>query len=227
MVMIDRELSGLRQQIGQMWELVYQQTLGAGEALTAHDRKRAEEVICRERKVNATELQIDSECEDLIARYGPVAIDLRFVLAVLKINTNLERLGDFAESIARSIILWREDTEPDHELIQLLHIGDMLEQVLGMLAGTKEALEKESSELARRVILQDSVVDKINGEALDVISAYLARHPDRTYAALVLIGIVRKLERFGDHCTNIAEEIIFYLDAKVVKHEGKKDPAKA
>ena len=98
---IESELVLLKKEIDEMWTLVYNQLGRAGEAVLTLDRELAQQVLVRERRVNAFELKIDSDIEDIIALYNPVAIDLRFVLAMLKINTNLERLGDFAEGIAK------------------------------------------------------------------------------------------------------------------------------
>ena len=101
---IESELILLKKEIDEMWTLVYNQLDRAGEAVLTLDKELAQQVMVRERRVNAFELKIDSDVEDIIALYNPVAIDLRFVLAMLKINTNLERLGDFAEGIARFVI---------------------------------------------------------------------------------------------------------------------------
>ena len=100
MKVIEQEIAALKNTINEMWALVHQQIYNAGEAMLTGDKELAYKVLSRERRVNAFELKIDSDCEDIIALYAPVAIDLRFVLAMYKINTNLERLGDFAESIA-------------------------------------------------------------------------------------------------------------------------------
>ena len=101
---IESELILLKKEVDEMWTLVYNQLDRAGEAVMTLDKELAQQVMVRERRVNAFELKIDSDIEDIIALYNPVAIDLRFVLAMLKINTNLERLGDFAEGIARFVI---------------------------------------------------------------------------------------------------------------------------
>ena len=111
---IESELVLLKKEIDEMWTLVYNQLDRAGDAVLTLDRELAQQVLVRERRVNAFELKIDSDVEDIIALYNPVAIDLRFVLAMLKINTNLERLGDFAEGIARFALNCHEpalDTE--------------------------------------------------------------------------------------------------------------------
>ena len=186
----------------------------------------AYKVISRERRVNAFELKIDSDCEDIIALYAPVAIDLRFVLAMYKINTNLERLGDFAESIARFSINLPEGEPIDPELIKITRVEEMLHELLGMLSLVQEAFEKESSEIASRIFLKDNLIDEINHDSARIIAHYIETHPGSALAGLYMSGVIRKMERFGDHCTNIAEELIFYLDAKVMKHLGKTEDNK-
>ena len=111
MKVIEQEIAALKNTINEMWALVHQQIYNAGEAMLTGDKELAYKVLSRERRVNAFELKIDSDCEDIIALYAPVAIDLRFVLAMYKINTNLERLGDFAESIARFSVNLPESIE--------------------------------------------------------------------------------------------------------------------
>ena len=211
MKVIEQEIHSLKNSISEMWALVHQQLYNAGEAMLTGDKELAYKVISRERRVNAFELKIDSDCEDIIALYAPVAIDLRFVLAMYKINTNLERLGDFAESIARFA-----GNLPEGE-----PIDPQLSELLSMISLTKEAFEKESSEIASRIFLKDNLIDEINHNSTAIIAKYIEEHKGSALAGLYMAGVIRKMERFGDHCTNIAEELIFYLDAKVMKHMGK------
>ena len=126
---IESELVLLKKEIDEMWTLVYNQLDRAGDAVLTLDRELAQQVLVRERRVNAFELKIDSDVEDIIALYNPVAIDLRFVLAMLKINTNLERLGDFAEGIARFALNCHEPAL-DTELVKQLRLEEMIAQVL-------------------------------------------------------------------------------------------------
>ena len=149
---IESELVSLKKEVNEMWTLVYNQLDRAGEAVLTFNRDQAQQVIVREKRVNAFELKIDSDVEDTIALYNPVAIDLRFVLAMFKINSDLERLGDFAEGIARFVVR-SEETVLDSELLHSLRIEEMLKQVLGMLEMTKNALNEENLELALNVFL--------------------------------------------------------------------------
>lgn len=217
---IESELELLKKEVNEMWILVYNQLDRAGEAVLTFDKELAEQVRVRERRVNAFELKIDSDVEDVIALYNPVGIDLRFVLAMLKINSNLERLGDFAEGIVRFVL---DSNEPvlDSALLKRLRLEEMLVEVLSMLEISKQALSEESMELATSVFTKDNLVDEINGQVTKVLSEYINEHPDSLLTCLNLVSVFRKLERAGDHITNIAEEIVFYIDAKVLKHSGK------
>lgn len=219
---IESELILLHKEVDEMWTLVYNQLDRAGEAVLTLDKELARQVIVRERRVNASELKIDSDVEDVIALYNPVAIDLRFVLAMLKINTNLERLGDFAEGIAR-FVLKCEEPVLDAELLKRLRLEEMLGEVLSMLELAKRALNEESIELATTVFSKDNLLDEINAEATTVLAGYIKEHPESVLSCLNLVSVFRKLERSGDHITNIAEEIVFFIDAKVLKHSGKTD----
>lgn len=218
---LEQELYTLRQDVIDMWKLVISQVANAGEAVLSFDKELAQKVSMREKKVDAYELKIDSECENIIALHQPVAVDLRFVLAVLKINSNLERIADFAYGIARTFI-----TNPsvilDAELISEVKLNVMINQVNTMLSQGLDAFENEKSDFAAAIFSEDYQVDEINVNAARIIADYIQKNPDRAYDCLQLIASIRKLERIGDHCSNIAEEIFFYIDAKILKHAPRK-----
>lgn len=214
---IEKELDTIKKELNEMWNLVNSQLNIAGEALLSLDSEAATQVLLRERRVNAHELKIDSDCEDAIALYAPVAIDLRFILAVLKINTNLERIADFAEGIARFIITF-PSLNLEAELLNNLRIERMITEIKEMLLLGQKAFNNENSLEAAQIFTKDALVDEINNNAPEIISKYIEGNPERALSALNLIGIIRKMERVGDHCNNIAEEIIFFLDAKILKH---------
>ena len=171
--------------------------------------------------MDAYELKIDSECENIIALYQPVAVDLRFVLAVLKINSNLERIADFAYGISR-VLIANPTVIIDAELISESKLNVMIESVNKMLSQGLDAFENEKPDFAAAIFSEDNQVDEINAQAAYIFSDYIQKNPDRTFECLQLISAFRKLERIGDHCSNIAEEIFFYIDAKVLKHSEKK-----
>jgi len=217
---VEAELEKLKKETLEMWTLVYNQLQRAGESVLTLDKNLARQVILRESRVNAFELKIDRDVEDMIALYNPVAVQLRFILAMFKINSNLERIGDFADGIARFVLDF-DGPALDAELVSKLEMAEMFEQVENMLKIQYEALEKENADLALKVFDMDYRVNEINRNANDILKDYILENPQANASdALQMISIFRKLERLGDHCTNIGEEIVFYLDAKVLKHKG-------
>lgn len=222
MVYIQQELERLKSETLAMWELVSSQLNRAGEALLSLDKDMAREVLYREKRVNAYELKLDSYCEDIIALYNPVALDLRFTLATMKIGTNLERIADFCEGIARFVIDYPE-INIEADLFERTGIKEMVAIVKDMLERTREAYEKELSSLATSVIDMDIRVDELNHAAIPIIAEHLQVVPERAVECLNLVSIIRRLERMGDHCNNMAEDIVFYLDAKVLKHKNIKE----
>ncbi|MDD5183803.1 MAG: phosphate signaling complex protein PhoU [Paludibacter sp.] len=218
---LEQELVTLRQDVIDMWKIVISQVYNAGESILSFDKDLAMKVSMREKKVDAYELKIDSFCENIIALHQPVAIDLRFVLAALKINSNLERIADFAYGISR-ILLENPSVILDAEVITDSNLRGMIEQVNKMLQQGLESFENENSDFASAIFSEDSKVDEINAQAVHLVAAYIQKNPDRAFECLQLISAFRKLERIGDHCSNIAEEIFFFIDAKVLKHSEKK-----
>ncbi len=220
MSQIDNPVHNLKEDLEQMFQLVTTQLTKAKEALTKFDKDLAREVVQIEKRVNGQELQIDRTAENFIALYAPVAIDLRFVLAVLKINNNLERIGDIAEGISKYI---NETDKPfDTTLMEESNVLPMFEAAMKMLADTKLAFETEDTSIARKIFKSDDYLDHINIEAINNLTLAMHSDPSKISDALYIISIIRKLERIGDQLKNIAEEIIFYIEAKVLKHAARK-----
>jgi len=219
MAQIETELQLLKTEAVNMWTLVNSQLSKAQQAFLTFDKDLAREVVLKEKRVNGNELKIDRDCENIFALFCPVAIDLRFLLAILKINNNLERIGDYAEGIAKYII----DAEApfSDEMLKMTSILPMYEEAVNMLEDTQTAFEKEDTILARRVFKKDDLLDDVNKKAHHVLEVHLTAHPEDASQALWLLSIIRRLERVGDQTKNIAEEIIFYLEAKVLKHRNK------
>jgi len=220
MTHLEQELVALRQDVTEMWKLVISQVTNSGEAILTFDKELAKKVSMREKKVDAYELKIDRFCENIIALYQPVAVDLRFVLAVLKINSNLERIADFAYGIS-GVLIANPSVILDAEIITDTNLRLMIDQVAKMLTQGLVAFENEKSDIASAIFSEDYQVDELNRAAAHVIADYIQKNPDRAFECLQLIGAFRKLERIGDHCANIAEEIFFYIDAKVLKHSPR------
>jgi len=222
---LETELKILRANITELWELVILQTQKAMEAVLNFDKDLATEVRVNEKRVNALELNIDKECEDILALHNPVAVDLRFVLAVLKINYNLERIGDYAKGIASQILSLENRLNP--ALVSKARLEEMFENCIDMLSEAKESLEFENNKQARAIFKKDEILDEINHGADKMIIDHVQAHPDDFEQCLRVLKIILKLERVGDQTKNMAEEIIFYIEAKVLRHNMKKPkPAK-
>jgi len=219
MTQFETEILELKSEVRNMWMLVRSQLSKTLDALVNFDKDLAREVTVKEKRVNGSELKIDRDCENIFALYQPVAIDLRFLLAVLKINSNLERIGDIAEGIAKYII----DTDAvfSPELIRVSRVLEMFGESMVMFEDTLAAFETDDTTLARSVFKKDEFLDHINQTANENIEAYIKQFPEDINQALYALSIIRKLERIGDQSKNIAEEIIFYLEAKVLKHTKK------
>ncbi|MDR1371857.1 MAG: phosphate signaling complex protein PhoU [Dysgonamonadaceae bacterium] len=218
----EKELASLKDEIGQMWRLVLSQLEKAKRAYLDSDVELAREIASREKRVNSFELKIDSDCENCIALYNPVAIDLRLVLSMMKISIMLERIGDFADAIAKYII--RESgAAADDTLKAELRVEAMLEAVTVMLADSYAALDTENTKLSGRILAQDEVVDEIYHDAVPVLAEAIRSGRISAEYGLKTMLIIRKIERIGDHCSNIVEEIVFYIDAKVLKHSKSAD----
>ncbi len=221
---LDIELQQLKTETMKMWLLVNLQLAKGKESLLKLDKDLAREVILSERRVNAYELKLDRDCENIFALFNPVAVDLRFVLAVLKINNNLERTGDIVEGIAKFVL--NVDSNFDTKLLEITRVVEMYAAANSMMEGVLEAFDKEDTSLARKAFQQDELLDDINIKANSIIADYIRSHPDNIDATLYLLSIIRKLERVGDQAKNMAEEIIFYIEAKVLKHRSKVEKSK-
>lgn len=220
MTHLEEELTKLKSEITDMWLMVISQLHKTREALLQFDKDLAREVVATEKRVNSRELKIDRDCENIFALFNPVAVDLRTVLAILKINNNLERNGDIAEGIAKYIIY--ADHPFDAELLEKTQILRMYDETNNILEDVLKAFETEDTRLARSIFKRDEVVDEINIRSNAVVAEFMRTYPDKIEEGLYLISMIRKLERVGDHCKNIAEEIIFNIEAKVLKHKSKK-----
>jgi len=220
MTHLDTELQSLRSELSEMWMLVINQMNKAKNALINFDKDTATEVDINEKRVNVYELMIDRDCENVLALYNPVAIDLRFVLAVLKINYNLERIGDYAQGIAH--IIKDMEVSFSKELFEKTGVIEMYEECISMLNDTLQAFDKENNQLALTIFKRDDKLDIINKKANSNIGEYIKMKPEDIEHGLNILSIVRKLERVGDQTKNISEEIIFFIEAKVIKHRTKK-----
>lgn len=220
MTHLQEQLKELRESLSEMADVVKNQLKKTLTSLFNEDDDLANEVLHHEKRVNALELKIDKDCENIFALLAPVAHDMRFVFATLKINGDLERIGDYAEGIAKLVLLGEKRF--DKNLIETIELKKMFDVSYSMLKDVRKAYCEDDSKLARSVFARDNELNRINLNVTPLVEEYCKANPERIRQALLLLSIIRKLERVGDHITNIAEEVIFYKEAKVLKH-GKKN----
>lgn len=200
----------------EMMTLCISQLGKATESYLNNDADLAEEVIYTESHVNALDINIEKNCERYLALYTPVATDLRFVMALLKINIDLERIGDHAFGISKYVV--DDETTAPESLIKVLQIEKMYATIKDMFDDILDAFENENVKSARKVFKKDKILDAINSIAFEVIETEIKKDNSVIGKALQLSSIIKKFERVGDLIKNIAEEIIFYKKAELLKH---------
>lgn len=216
---LEIELDQLKQDLLDMANMVKTQLEKSRDAAINNDQDLASEVIANDKRVNAIELKIDKDCENILALYAPVAIDLRFILASLKINHDLERIGDHAEGIARYIVDIGEQIDPED--FENFHVIAMYNKAITMLEDIHEALQNDDTKLARKIFKKDDFLNKKNRKATKYAIATIKEFPEKAKVIIPLLSIIRKIERVGDLTKNLGEEIIFHIEAKVLKHKKK------
>jgi phosphate transport system protein len=186
----------------------------ASDSYQRRDGRLAQQVFDRERLINQSERRIDEMAVDLMAMQQPMATDLRFLLAVLKINADLERVGDLAVNIAqRSLDLMQEP-----EIEARVDIGRMTTAVSTMVRRALESFLSARAEVAQAVLEMDNIVDRMKDEAFVNLVAQMKQDPERVRGYLDVLLIARSLERIADHATNIAEDVIFWVSGTDVRH---------
>lgn len=209
-------LQAIKDSLMQMWNMIDEQIQRTEVALFNTDKELAREIIVRERLINQMDNKISLMCENYLALNAPVATDLREILATLRINSNLERIGDYAKDIAmyvRDKKFKLEDAE-----MKKLKLKDLLLCLTRMDEINKMCFEKGNTKIIRDVFALDDQVDKINHDALEIVSQLIKADNSKIEDYIGLITAIKRLERIGDRLNNIAEETIFYLEANIVKH---------
>src|SRR4051794_13272819 len=209
-----QELDELRARLLRMGGLAEQAVDRACQAYIERDLKRCHMVLEGETQINLVEREIDEMAFDLLAMQQPMAVDLRFILAVTKINADLERVGDQAVNIAERVM----------DLVDLpraelpVDIPRMTAAVSAMVRRALESFIEGKAELAQAVLEMDNVVDRMKDEAFIVLVKSMNEHPETTRQALDALLVARNLERVADHATNIAEDVIFWVQGSDVRH---------
>ena len=218
----DKELNNLKAKMEKMARLAQESLSACTRALIEKDKSIAEKTFGNEREINNLEIEIDHAVADAFALHQPVAVDLRFLLAIQKINNDMERIGDHCVNIAQSAISY---AGYDHRG-QMLELPKMITIAQAMLGDACESFFNKNMQLARTVLESDDTLDELNRANTREAIHLVKNDKTNIELALELLRVSRNLERIGDLSTNIAEEVIFHVQARVVKHhaEDKRKP---
>lgn len=212
-----RDLDKLKKEILLLGAMVEEATHKAILTVVDHRAELAEEVIRGDREVDDREVQVEDECLKVLALHQPVANDLRFVLAVLKVNNDLERMGDLARNIAER---GRDLAGLPEKVAVPAEIRTMAERVRRMLRDSLNAVVESDTELARRVLADDEEVDQLHKRIFAVVKDRIRENPDQVDGLIQILSTSRYLERIADLATNVAEDVVFMVQGEVIRHQG-------
>lgn len=215
----DEELQGLNNEILKMGAFAEEAIFKSVEALKYRDNNKANEVIDNDKFIDQLELKIDEKCLDLIARHQPMAKDLRFIVTGMKLNAELERIIDIAVDICQRVL----ELSDKPLLKPLIDIPKLAAIAQDMVKISIDSFVKRDGDIARKVMLSDSEADRLrNAIQKELVEDYMLKDKTTTPRAVPLLLIARFLERICDHATNIAEDVIYMVEAQVVKHHPEK-----
>jgi len=221
--LLRRDIERLKKKILVLSALVEEQLRGAFAVVVSHDPAGAAKVVEGDFSIDLMEVEVEEDCLKALALYQPVAGDLRFIVAAIKINTTLERVGDLAVNVAE----------------HAARVGDPLRPVLGfdlqglidksqcMFSQALDSLMKEDALLAREVVSKDDEVDSLDHELNGQIRAAMHEHPEWLDGLVSLLYISRYIERLADHATNIAEDVVYMIEGEIPRHHAKRQAAEA
>ena len=210
----ETEMQALRNRLLGMGAMVEERMHGAVVALMERNAAAAEAIIAGDQEVNELQIEVDDRCLKLLALQQPMASDLRLITAAMKINADLERIGDQAVNIAENTLKLM-NAAPLRPLIDLPRMAEIAE---AMTRDSLDAFVRKDAALARSVLARDDEVDQLKDHIFRVLLTYMMADPGTIERALSLILVSRNLERIADHATNIAEDVIFVVEAKDVRH---------
>lgn len=198
---------------GLVEEAVYRSVL----SLTDRDEQQARQVLTNEAKINRMEIEIDALATELLALQQPTATDMRFLTAAIKINNDLERMGDLAVNIVeRALYLIQEPLMRPG--VDIPHMADLVQS---MIRKSLDAFVKKDGDLARSVLVSDDAVDDLRDSIYEELISYMEKDPQRVRQGVNLMFVARNLERLADHATNIAEDVLFLIQGVDVRHHAE------
>lgn len=215
---LQREIDALQKKLMSLAAVAEEQVRSAVRSVERRDAAAAARIIEFDRNVDLLEIEVEEDCLKILALHQPVAIDLRFIVAVLKINSDLERISDLASNIADRAIMLSE--RPEFTFDSRLTL--MCEKAMYMLRLCLDSLFKMDASGARTVCEADDEVDRINREMVDIVKKAIRGNVDCTGEYLLVLSVTRNLERIADHATNIAEDVIYMIEGDIVRHREER-----
>jgi len=212
----DQALYQVRQQLLQMGGVVEEMIAGAMEALTERDSALADRVIEQDREVDRLEKIIDEGCLSILATQQPIAVDLRFLVAVMKIVNDLERMGDSAKNIAQASRIINEEP-PLKPYIDLPHMSRLAGE---MVHDSLDSFVQRNPDLARDVWKRDDEIDELYEQLFRELLTFMIEDPKKATLSLHLLLVAHNLERIADHATNVCEDVIYYVEGTDIRHAG-------
>jgi phosphate transport system protein len=216
--LLDEFIEKLKTRVIKMCSLVDEQVQLALKSVEDEDLELALQVIEKDKKVNKYDNKIDKICQKILALTQPVAMDLRLIMSSLTINNNLERIGDIAVNIAEYIRM----IEKKPSFFEQTNLQEMFILTKRMLKDSIDSYISGDEKLAKSVIESDDKLDQLNYDNHQIIINIMKNNPDNIEPGVALLVMSRQLERLGDHCTNIAEDVFFIVEANLVKHKYEK-----
>jgi len=210
------ELEALQARLLEMGGLAEERVRAAVQGLMSRDVALIDKVLYGDEPINELHIEVDKRCFRLLALYQPMATDLRAIVAAVKINTDLERVGDLAVNIAEAAKRYAAHP-PVKRLIDIPRMTDLAQ---AMLRDALDSFVRRDTALAQRVLNEDDVLDSLKTHIFRELLTYMLQNPSTVEPSLDLILISRHLERIGDHATNIAEDVIFMVSARDVRHQA-------
>ncbi|MBU0679463.1 MAG: phosphate signaling complex protein PhoU [Verrucomicrobia bacterium] len=216
-VHLQKEIDLLKKSILHLCAVVEDVVNKAVTAVQSRDEDLARKVMSEDKQVDDEEVRVEEECLKALALHQPVAIDLRYIIACLKINNDLERIGDLAVNIAERAVYLSREPDPDIQFDFPL----MAEKVQVMLRKSLDAFINMDAAIAHQVLESDDEIDAMNRDAILLVKEHIKSAPEHLDALINLWSVSRHLERIADHASNIAEDVIYMIEGKIVRHRAE------
>ncbi len=208
-----REIDNLQKKLLTMGSMVEDRVRKACSVIESEDVELAKHIIKSDWKIDAIEIEIEEECLKIMALYQPVAKDLRFLVTVIKINNEMERIGDYAVQIAKRVKRLSKFDSPEFSF----NFQEMTDKVMAELRMSIDALVESDVDVAKRIFILDQDINDLRSQAYKLIVAEMQSHPEYSASLLNLYLVVRHLERIADRATNIAEDVIYMVEGEIVR----------